>query len=43
MPLGCYVLEQRDDTLIVWRISEGEPEAEANAPLPLWPLLLKED
>jgi hypothetical protein len=42
-PAGTYLLEQIEGGVRLWRISEGEPEAEAYVPLPLWPLLLCPD
>jgi hypothetical protein len=36
-PIGLYLLELRDLTLIVWRVSEGEPEADAFDPADLMP------
>jgi hypothetical protein len=36
LPAGTYVLEQKGNQVIVWRISEGEPEAEAYVPLLLY-------
>jgi hypothetical protein len=34
-PIGTYLLELRGLTLIVWRLSEGEPEAAAFDPASL--------
>ena len=39
-PTGTYLLEESDGLRILWRLSEGEPEDEALAPVALWPLLL---
>jgi hypothetical protein len=33
-PAGCYLIERIADVLVVWRISEGEPAAEAFEPSP---------
>ena len=42
VPLGAYLLEQDEERLLLWRISEGAPDDDAFASLPLWPLLLLE-
>ena len=39
-PSGTYLIEQREDSLVLLRLSEGGPADEAFAPLALWPLLL---
>jgi hypothetical protein len=41
-PAGTYLLEDNDGLLVLWRLSEGEPEDAALAPASLWPLLLPE-
>jgi hypothetical protein len=35
-PIGTYLLELRGPTLIVWRLSDGEPEADAFDPVEGW-------
>jgi hypothetical protein len=42
VPVGIYLVEQRGDARLLWRISEGEPSDEALAPAALWPMLLPE-
>jgi hypothetical protein len=39
-PVGSYLLERTNTQTILWRISEGEPEADAVAPAELYPWLL---
>jgi hypothetical protein len=38
-PLGQYLLEQRGFTLILWRISDGEPPDGSGEPTEGWTLL----
>lgn len=40
IPAGIYLLEQRDDSVVLLRLSEGEPDDAAYDPAALWPLLL---
>jgi len=39
---GVFLLEQNDGRLVLWRLSESEPDDTALAPAALWPLLLPE-
>jgi hypothetical protein len=37
-PTGIYLLEQVDQRILLWRITEGEPEDDAFTPLELYPV-----
>jgi hypothetical protein len=39
-PAGTYLLEESDGLLLLWRISNGEPDDAALLAASLWPLLL---